>query len=1030
MKKLLLSIVAVATMTLAHAQGNWSTRIVSVADTTDFYAGAVSVDDNGNVYAAGALTATSVEFGSTTLEPIGTASYLAKYDNAGNASWAVALQGATTVTAITSDADYVYVAGKFAGEAQLTSTDGNNTTINGMEGETDQYSAFIAKYAAADGKLVASKAFIPQAAVADGYEHWSGNAYIAIDKIQATDDKVYIVAAYQSVVTIDNLTLSSPFANLWGVMLMPSKSEVVLAMDANLANTEKIAEVAATENMGMNQVYPEDMNFVVNGSDIYLAFVGVGNLTLNTANGSKDYTFVYDGMGTAEHGMGVAKISEGAETMFVTYNAPANTVSATYHTIGDMICDTSAIYMSGTFHSAHAFDSTLVAQGACDIYVASLAKDNLAVNWVCGNNNVEGDIYDMYEEQTGMVVNGTNEVVVTGYSRAMGIAATIGQDLTYDVYDGSMSAVSEDESLGATIYALAGNDDYNVALNYDKATLSYNIFAYTKDDEEMGGGEVVVSGSIFSDKSWEKSTVSVADTTDFYAGAVSVDDNGNVYAAGALTATSVEFGSTTLEPIGTASYLAKYDNAGNASWAVALQGATTVTAITSDADYVYVAGKFAGEAQLTSTDGNNTTINGMEGETDQYSAFIAKYAAADGKLVASKAFIPQAAVADGYEHWSGNAYIAIDKIQATDDKVYIVAAYQSVVTIDNLTLSSPFANLWGVMLMPSKSEVVLAMDANLANTEKIAEVAATENMGMNQVYPEDMNFVVNGSDIYLAFVGVGNLTLNTANGSKDYTFVYDGMGTAEHGMGVAKISEGAETMFVTYNAPANTVSATYHTIGDIIYHEGAIYMSGTYHSAHAFDSTLVAQGACDIYVAALSDNDLSVNWVCGNDNLEGDIYDMYEVQTGLAVYGPSEVVVTGYSRSMGIAATIGQNLTYNVFRGMMNIDRNTDAIGTIYDLANAGTVFATLSHDKATCTDILTVYGAQSSGIENVTDEENGIEFIDGQFVFTSTTDAQIFDITGRCVKAATNVNAIGIDELGRGCYILKAGNNAIKFMK
>ncbi|MBQ8423811.1 MAG: hypothetical protein IJY36_06085, partial [Coprobacter sp.] len=74
MKKLLLSIVAVATMTLAHAQGNWSTRIVSVADTTDFYAGAVSVDDNGNVYAAGALTATSVEFGSTTLEPIGTAS--------------------------------------------------------------------------------------------------------------------------------------------------------------------------------------------------------------------------------------------------------------------------------------------------------------------------------------------------------------------------------------------------------------------------------------------------------------------------------------------------------------------------------------------------------------------------------------------------------------------------------------------------------------------------------------------------------------------------------------------------------------------------------------------------------------------------------------------------------------------------------------------------------------------------------------------------------------------------------------------
>ena len=110
--------------------------------------------------AIGAFNAEATILGNP-FEPIGTSAYIAKYNADGSAAWSVALTGAVTVTAVSTDAEgNIYVAGRYADEVTLGSTDDNTQIVKGImvwgDYSTEKDASFIARYSAAGRSLPAA----------------------------------------------------------------------------------------------------------------------------------------------------------------------------------------------------------------------------------------------------------------------------------------------------------------------------------------------------------------------------------------------------------------------------------------------------------------------------------------------------------------------------------------------------------------------------------------------------------------------------------------------------------------------------------------------------------------------------------------------------------------------------------------------------------------------------------------------------------------------------------------------------------
>ena len=152
MKKLLLSLVAlVATMGAFAQEVGWNKSFTPVAeDNTP--TPVVAQAGDGSVYVA---VQRGIDFnfaGKLVAGPeIVGSGVIVKYDKAGAEQWAVTLDGAASVTAVTADADgTLYAAGVYSDEVIVTAADGSTAKLTG------EVSAFILKLSA-DGKVVAQK---------------------------------------------------------------------------------------------------------------------------------------------------------------------------------------------------------------------------------------------------------------------------------------------------------------------------------------------------------------------------------------------------------------------------------------------------------------------------------------------------------------------------------------------------------------------------------------------------------------------------------------------------------------------------------------------------------------------------------------------------------------------------------------------------------------------------------------------------------------------------------------------------------
>ena len=111
-----------------------------------------------------------------------------------------------------------------------------------------------------------------------------------------------------------------------------------------------------------------------------------------------------------------------------------------------------------------AFDTTKVAVGASDVFVASLDAEELSINWVYTNANDEGATNQYYEEVTGVAFGKEHVYVVDAVTDMNNAEAPVAKNYAV-AYTGEGKAAA---AVAAT--AVAYNNEYVAFINYTDAT--------------------------------------------------------------------------------------------------------------------------------------------------------------------------------------------------------------------------------------------------------------------------------------------------------------------------------------------------------------------------------------------------------------------------------------------------------------------------------------------------------------------------------------------------------------------------------
>ena len=296
MKKLLLSALAACTVLGASAAGSL-TKDWTVTNNGALEAGKAvfhaptTIDAHGNLIAAAPFTE-DITIGGTDLFAIGTSTYVAKYDAAGACKWAVALAGSVSVSALTTDeAGNIYLAGTYADEVEIGTTEGTPETIMGqlIDGDpaTKENASFIIKYNA-DGKLIKALTFIPEGLpelVATGmYYPIDGDVFFHINHLQAQGGKIYASAIYTGKTTAADLSFEGSYNDPWfGVYYIDLSGVSVFALDTDLAKGEAVTTVYHKESLATEDNSYEAGSITFGASEAGVAVTFTTNGPMNIA---------------------------------------------------------------------------------------------------------------------------------------------------------------------------------------------------------------------------------------------------------------------------------------------------------------------------------------------------------------------------------------------------------------------------------------------------------------------------------------------------------------------------------------------------------------------------------------------------------------------------------------------------------------------------------------------------------------------------------------------------------------------------
>lgn len=557
---------------------------------------------------------------------------------------------------------------------------------------------------------------------------------------------------------------------------------------------------------------------------------------------------------------------------------------------------------------------------------------------------------------------------------------------------------------------------------------------------------VAVNAQEVGDNGWETDLSTTEKTADLQrGGAMAIDNEGNSIVTGSFDK-ELWFGQSYLEPIATSAFIAKYDKGGTEQWAASLQGAATVTTVTTDAEgNVYAAGVFADVVKIIDSESCSVTINGMEGQTEQVSGFIVKFDK-NGICQAHKVVIPEVTHSGAF-YWEPDPGFTPIKLIVNGNKLLMAVSAKADNKIDDLEFNGQYVNKPEDYVDQDVATLgIISLSTNLTEATLVAQLAATQKQTSFGYGAEDVNFATDGSKVYAGFVAYGNdLTLKSANGSKQITDLLnqsEGEETQyEHAFIVATIENGKITNTQIYHSQIDEKlgSAKFNTIDEMAYNNGNLYLAGTFNETFPFDNSKSYVGGCDTYLASLKASDLTKNWALTSGYDEGDAMHNAEVVTAMAVFD-DEVQLAGCTE-----ATNGHKIDK-----CLNFFVDTDATPTametkagdeasfITSAAQNGiyTIMQSDNKDEEGATEGRYTYEFNydidaPTGIKQIAaTTDNTINFDGNTVTLTKAADIDLYTVSGALVKSAKNVSSLSLDNVASGMYLLKAGKQTVKIVK
>ena len=556
---------------------------------------------------------------------------------------------------------------------------------------------------------------------------------------------------------------------------------------------------------------------------------------------------------------------------------------------------------------------------------------------------------------------------------------------------------------------------------------------------------LAVNAKNASTPTWTKSLTTTEKAEDINrGGAMAIDADGNSIVTGSYTK-DLEFANSYLESTATSAFIAKYDKAGKELWAAGLSGAATITTVTTDTEgNIYAAGVFADNVNILDAQGDTkATITGMANQTSQVSGFIVKYNK-DGEYVVSKVVVPNITCTDE-TYFMPEPYFKPKKIEICGDNIIISASYQASSQIDELVLEGQYGYQdWGYTFdVPTFGIISLSNDFEKASL--VAQLSSTDKQTTVGYGAEDVNFATDGSKVYAGFVAYGSdLTLRSANGSKqikDLLSETSGEETKyEHAFVLATIEGGNITDTKIYHSKIddNLKEAKFNSIDEMAFQNGDLFLAGTFNETFPFDNSKAYKGGCDTYLACLNANDLSKSWALTSGYNEGDANKNAESVSGMAIYD-DQVQLTGWSEATSGHKVISP-LNFSVALGgtpsIMSIKDSDDAT-FITSVAQNGQNTLTQSDNKqvdgaeeGTYTYSFFADGNKPTAIKQVLAGGNSISINGSVVTLAKAANVDLYSANGVLVKSAKNVSTMSLDNLANGVYVIKVGEQTVKFVK
>lgn len=559
---------------------------------------------------------------------------------------------------------------------------------------------------------------------------------------------------------------------------------------------------------------------------------------------------------------------------------------------------------------------------------------------------------------------------------------------------------------------------------------------------------VVAQAQPTVNNSWTKSQMGILPVKDVNnSNPVALSAQGDMYVTGLFAGDGFSFAGTDLAPIAVSSYLLKYGADGTEKWGVALAGAATIKAITTDASgNVYIAGNFADVVEFGSTDGNAVEKEGMKkGDAyvaEQAAGFVAKYDV-NGVLKAVQSFVPQGLpelVAGGmYEPEPGALYFDINKLEYNNGKLYASALYTGLTQNNGFSFKGNYLDTfgWGIYSDLS-SGAVFALNEEMNVNGIIASMAVSESQTEKQMFVKSATFTVAGNELYSGFMAVGNVTLTIDSKDEKFELTMSEDGTIEYGHIISAIN-------LDNNTSSTKKYSTTHSIGNYCFIKSmevkgdALLIAGLFNTKLAFDSSKESVSTNDLYLAVLNKSSLEVTSTVTSKVNEGEQNQKNEEFGGVTICGDYAYMIGYTADAKSHVAETPLAFWVNISNGTMtqsnpaNLTTGVAALGT--KLATAQTKVA---NDKLeNIFSLNEVTGGGGTGISS-TEQGAGVSVYPNPVVdvlnFTTPCNVAVINLMGVTVKQAENVSNLNVSDLINGQYIVKVttedGTSTVKVIK